>query len=267
MNSVIQQNINIANQNMIKDLENKREKIDDIKKAIQDTIDNSIFYKLQNIEGQLLFKYVAIFLFSFKFFKIVNISIPILIAIVFAYMFTYINYDRDQIYTGTKQKNLDFKLETLEPKPKNFKNHNNLIEFVYSIREFREYNSDSFDKMIQCIDNILQLSKDIKIGTIDTNDHVDVMIDNQKKAMNYLHSIIHNMETSRVIVDKHAQSMQVLKSILKYYIDEAIDISNQRLKQNGYNIMSKIHYKDDLDGFENNSLNSNVYDDKHFKIY
>ena len=75
------------------------------------------------------------------------------------------------------------------------------------------------------------------------------------------------METSRVIVDKHTQSMQVLKSILKYYINESIDISNHRLKQNGYNIMSKIHYKDELDGFENNSLDSNVYDEKHFKIY
>ena len=93
------------------------------------------------------------------------------------------------------------------------------------------------------------------------------MSNNKKKAINYLHSIIHTMETSRVIVNKHTESMKVLNSILKYYIDESIDISNYRLEKKGYDTSSKFFDKDELDGIENNSLDSNVYDKGHFELF
>lgn len=257
----------VPNEQQMQELETKKNKLDTIKKSILSDLDTSIFYKLKTIEGELLFKYIVIFLFTFKIATIINFNFSLVIAIIFGLLFTYINYDRDKIYTSTKQKNLDFKLQTIEPKPKNFKTHNNIIEFIYSIKEFRNYNSDSYDKMIQCIDNILLLSKEIKIGVDRTNNHIDVMIDNKKKAMNYLHSIIHTMETSNVIVDKYEKSLTVLDSILKYYIDEAKDISNYRLEKEGYDSSSKFFYKDELDGFENNSIDSNVYDGSHFMVY
>ena len=35
----------------------------------------------------------------------------------------------------------------------------------------------------------------------------------------------------------------------------------------GYDSSSKFFYKDELDGFENNSIDSNVYDGSHFMVY
>lgn len=267
MNELLKQNNENTQNSKLDDIRKQKTELDKSFNSIQNDIKNSIFVTLKNIEGQLLFKYIIIFIVAFKSFEAINFTTTIFIAILFAFGITYINYDKDKVYTSTKKKNLDFKLNNIYPKPTHFKNHNNLIEFVYSIKEFREYNDDSFDKMIKCIDNILQLYKDINIGTVNTNHHVDIIRDNKQKAVNYLHSIIHTMETSTVIVNKHTTALHTLDSILDYYLQKSIKISNIRLKKHGYNTASKYIYNDELDGIHDTSLNSNVYDHDHFSFY
>ena len=145
-------------------------------------------------------------------------------------------------------------------------NHTKIIEFVYSIKDFRLYNADSFDKMLKCIDNVLQLYNEILIGLHNMTHHIDNMIDNKKKALNYLHSFIYKMEPNDVIINKLNKSLQVLNILLQTYINNVIDISNKQLKKHGYNISSKKFYKDELDGIYINSNDSNKYDLNHFMI-
>ena len=100
------------------------------------------------------------------------------------------------------------------------------------------------------------------------NHHIDNMIDNKKKAINYLHSIIYTMEQNDVIINKLNKSIKILDTLLTYYINEVIDISNKQLKKHGYNISSKKFYKDELDGISINSKNNytNSYDLSHFMV-
>ena len=265
MNELLKQN----NENISKlsDIIKQKENLDQSYNSLKSDIDNSIFFTLKNIEGQLLFKYITIFIIAFKILISINLSSTIFFAILFSFLITYINYDKDKIYTSTKKKNLDFKLNNLYPNPNHFKNQNNIIEFVYSIKDFRDYNDDSFDKMIKCIDNVLQLYKDVKIGTVNTNHHVDNIKDNKQKAINYLHSIIHSMETSNVIIDKHTTALHTLDTLLDNYLQESITISNNKLKKEGYNTSSKYIYKDELQGIHDTSLDSNAYDQGHFNFF
>ena len=248
------------------ELKKKQSQLTDIAKSIQNEIDKSLYLKLSNINGKLLFKYTILFIIVFKIILVSNITFSIFISLMIALIFVYINYDKDTVLSTTKDKQIQFKLNSIYPSPNHFKKHSNVIEFVYSIKDFRLYNPDSFDKMLQCIDNVLQLYNEILIGVHNMNHHIDNMMDNKKKAINYLHSIIYTMEPNDVIINKLNKSIKVLDTLLTYYINEVIDISNKQLKKHGYNITSKKFYKDELDGISINPTNNytNSYDLSHF---
>lgn len=228
---------------------------------IYSNITNSLYYKFNNISKKTLFKYFVIFIFVFKLGLIVKLDFIKLNSILIAIFFIYVIYDKDTILETTDKKVIDYKLNSLYPKPKHIKNQNKLINYLYSIKEFRQYNPDSYDKMIQSIDNFLQIYNDIIIGINYINHNIDIMIDNKKKAVNYLHSIIYNIPEIDVFVNKHTKSINILIILLDSYIDKCIDISNNNIKKNGYNILSKYYYKNEINGFD---TSKNNYDSNHF---
>lgn len=228
---------------------------------INTDIKNSLYYKFNDLDNILLFKYFVLFIIIFKLGLIIKLDFIKLTSILIAIVIIYIFYDKDKILETTDKKVIDFKLNSLYPQPKYIKNHNKLINYLYSIKDFRPYNTDSYDKMIQCIDNILHLYNDIMIGINYTNHNIDLMIDNKKKAVNYLHSIIYNIPEITVIINKHSESIKVLITLLDSYINKCIDISNNKLEKNGYNISSKYYHKNELPGIEQ-PLNN--YDLIHF---
>ena len=67
--------------------------------------------------------------------------------------------------------------------------------------------------MIKCIDNFLLIYNDIKVGVENIPHNIDIMKDNKKKALNYLHSIIYTMETSDVIINKLNKSGSISPSL------------------------------------------------------
>ena len=181
---------------------------------IKNNIQNSLYYNLTKINNRLLFKYFVLFIIIFKLGLLIKLDFIKLTSILIAFVIIYILYDKDQILETTDEKAIDFKLNSLYPQLKYIKNQDRLIKYLYSIKDFRPYNTDSYDKMIQCIDNILKLYNDIMIGIDYTNHNIDLMIDNKKKAINYLHSIIYNIPETVIIVNKHTKAIQVLTVLL-----------------------------------------------------
>jgi len=228
---------------------------------INSDIKNSLYYKFNDLNNILLFKYFVLFIIIFKLGLIIKLDFIKLTSILIAIVIIYLFYDKDKILETTDKKVIDFKLNSLYPQPKHIKNHDRLINYLYSIKDFRPYNTDSYDKMIQCIDNLLKLYNDIIIGINYTNHNIDIMIDNKKKAVNYLHSIIYNIPETVIIVNKHSEAIKVLIILLDSYIHKCIDISNNKLEKNGYNISSKYYHKNEISGFE---MPLNNYDLIHF---
>jgi hypothetical protein len=253
--------------NKINIINKKQDILNTIAHKLQNDINNSIFLKLKNTDGKLLFKYGIIFIIIFKLLLLSNITFSIFVAIIGSLIYVYFIYDKDSIYSTTKNKQLDFKLNSIFPSPKHIKSHPKLIEFVHSIKDFRLYNEDSFDKMLKCIDNVIQIYNELLIGLHNMPHHIDIMIDNKKKAINYLHSIIYNMEEKPVIINKLNKSIKVLNILLQSYIDKAIDISNKELEKNGYDITSRKMHKNELDGIYINNINSNSYDLNNFMVF
>lgn len=244
-------------------LNSETSKLDKIFNNMQYDIENSIYNKVSTIEGSLLFKYIVLFVILLKLFNYINISSQQFIAILFTGIIIYIVYDKDKIYENTEKKSVDFKLNSIYPPQKHFKGHNKIIKFVYSIKEFRIYNIDTFDNMLKCIDNFLKIYEDIQKCILYPHMHIDIMKDNAKNAINYLHSIIHNIETNKIIMDKHMEAVNVLNKLLKNYINKSIDKANNQLKKNGYNIMSKKIYKDEL---ESVSVGNSSIESVHFEL-
>lgn len=242
---------------------NDSSKLDKIFNNIQNDITNSVYNKVSTIEGSLLFKYMMIFAILLKLFNYINISTQQFISVLFTGIIIYIIYDKDNIYSNTEKKSVDFKLNSIYPPQKHFKGHNEIIKFIFSIKEFRIYNIDTFDNMLKCIDNVLKIYEDLEKCMLYPHMHIDIMKDNTKNAINYLHSIIHNIETNKIIMDKHMEAVNVLNKLLQNYINKAIDMSNEQINKNGYDTMSRKIYKGELESF---SLGNSSIESVHFEL-
>lgn len=251
-------NENINNKN----INNEHTKLDKIFNDMQNDINNSIFNKIATLDGELLFKYLILFAILLKFFNYINISVSQFISIIFTLTIIYIIYDKDKIYNNTQQKSINFKLNSIYPQPKYFKGHDEIIKFIFSIRDFRKYNIDSYDNMLQYIDNFLKLHEDLKNCTLHPYMHIDVMKNNAKNALNYLHSIIHNLSPNDLILNKHQKAINILNSLLTFYLNKEIDKLDKFIETNGYNIHTKKIYKDELDSFsfDKSSINSSHFE-------
>ena len=233
-----------------------------IKNDIINNINNSYYYKLNNISGNLLLKYIFYFLIIYKSTTIIKIDIQIIFALIISSIIIFIIYDKDQIYKIAGNKDIEFKLNSIYPKPLYFKNQNNLIDFVYSIKDYRTYNYDSFDKMLKCIDNILRIHNDVKIDSLYCNLNLDVAKDNMNNSINYLHSIIYKLPANHYVENRNYIAIDRLYNILNEYIQEIINICNNKIKQNGFNSSSKWVYSNDIDGLDLASK----HDLNHFKF-
>lgn len=237
-------------------------KLSDIKKDIINNINSSLYYEIINIPGNLLIKYFIYFLILYKILSSITINIQIIFSLVITSIIIFIIYDKDKIYKITGDKDIEFKLNSIYPKPKHFKNQNRLIDFIYSIKDYRPYNPDSFDKMLQCIDNVLKIYNDIQIDTLYCNLNLDVAKDNMTNSLNYLHSLIYKLPANNYVENRHRLAIERLYDILNTYIQDIINICNNKIKQNGFNTTSKWIYSNDVNGIDYGSK----HELNHFKF-
>lgn len=237
-------------------------KLSDINAIINDRIDKSVYNKLVSIPPNDLFKYICVIIFCLLLVRLMNINITIIFGLILGLVIVYLLYDKNELEINTFDDQIKFKLLSIVPKPKNFDNYTKLIQLIYSIRDFYEYNPDIFTNLINSLDSYIRIYEDIKIGIEYCHLNVDVAKQMAKNALNSLHSFIYTIDNNDILEVKLRNAMVELQKLLTYYTNDMITICNSVIDKNGYNTKNKrIHDKGpkEYNLYHNNEYNYEIY--------
>lgn len=211
-----------------------------INNKINQFIENSTYNKLRSIPSNDLFFYIIIIITIIIFIKQLSITINLIFAIIIGLIVVYLLYDKQKLEIGTFDDQIEIKRLSIEPIPKMFKGHTQLIELVYSFRELYEYNPDAFKKMISNIDSFLILYNDINIGIDYCEYSLETAIYLKKEAINNLFSIIYTLKDNTILENKLKNGAIELHRILKQYLITMQKQCYNKIKKNGLTVKNKL---------------------------
>lgn len=94
-----------------------------------------------------------------------------------------------------------------------------LVNFLFSIKDFKKYNPDTYTSIIKTTDNLLRLRKDFEQDLINPVETFRVAEMNYEKAVNYLHSFIISLPKEPTMKNKYQKSLERFQLLLKRNMD------------------------------------------------
>lgn len=226
-----------------KSLEEKKEQeteLDELSSSYQSAKTTGLYNYITEIDNKSLFFFSTVFLLVYNLVIKFHFSISSIIAILVASLIVYFLNERRRTTEFTDMTELEIKLVRITPNPKYFHLDAGIVELVYSMREFRNYNEEAFVEMIMAIDKFLSLTYAIENDVADCHHSVQIAQSFKKQALNHLMSIIHRAPQSEVTQTKLRKAADSLHFILNHHIDVMKTQCNKKIKKDGLNATNKL---------------------------
>lgn len=174
-----------------------------------------------------IIEFILIFLGIYIVLYILNINIHLIVTISLfcaVFYYRYINRENEKKIILTKKKNEMFNNNL----PSKLNEHDQILNFLYFINDFKQYNQQIYDDLLINLNDFLTLITDYQIiqGT-KKKLMEDVIFDTKHKILDGLSSFIYSFNNSPVLRNKLNESINKLNEILNEYISkEKIVIDN-----------------------------------------
>jgi hypothetical protein len=236
----------------LQELEDKEKKLDDLTGQFKAAGKTGLYNYIREIDNKSLLFFCTIFLFVFSLVSKIYFTTSSIVGIIVATLVIYFLNERRRTTDFTDMKELEIKLVRITPSPKYFHLDAGIVELVYSIREFRSYNEESFVEMILSIDVFLAIVYQVENDIADCHHAIQVAQSFKKQALNHLMSIIHRTPQSHEAQTKLRKAADSLHFILNNHIDTITTRCNKRMEKEGLNATnSKVYINQPL-GFDTN---------------
>lgn len=207
-----------------------------------DLFNTNIYDIIDKIPKYNIIIYIFIIFLIFNFVSRLNIRLneilTWMICILLIYFLIKKDYTQFILYTQDKKKQLNFlhklvfnnkdidyaKINNIIVKPignnqKSYLYLNPLIvQFFFNIREYSQYNISSYINSIICSNNVIGLDYQSKIGINKTYLNYESAIEETKKALNELNSVIYSIPSTIESYNKFDKSVKVLHGLLNKHI-------------------------------------------------
>lgn len=217
---------------------------------------------INQIEKKTMFTYMVVFIIIMFLFKLIQPTFLHFFALITALVVIYYMNDKKITTLNSVNRELEFRLKSLIPKPEYFHLDSDLVVLFYNIKEYRIYNREAYDNALKSVDNLLHVKQDLETGVLyRCGENVEIAEDMALKAINHLHSIIHKVPTSENIPEDNFDAGQPYASgtnptkklmaaidklhlILKQHVDDMKNRCNKQQREvTGININTKFFYK------------------------
>ena len=177
-----------------------------------------------------IFMYVVTFVFTLILFKRLTIKLNIILAVI---LVVY-ELQKKHNYTGIIHEQHDTKIKYIMPRIESIKEYEDIVDFLFTIQDFYVYNPQAYEEMIDNIDSLFILYKEVRISNNNCTPLYNIMESKRKNAMNALHSIIYNLPPNKIQTNKLNKAILQLEYILNEYLNEVRTICKKIPKRNGY---------------------------------
>lgn len=207
-----------------------------------DSYNTNIYDIIKKLPKSNIIIYIFIVFILFNFFSRLNIRLNEVLVTLISFVLIYFLIKKDYYefieYTQVKKKELNFlhklmfnegtwdyeRRTNVLVKPLNT-NHKSylylnplLVQFFYNIREYSQYNISSYVNSLLHCNNVIGFEYQTKIGLNNTYENYTIAIDESKKAINELNSVIYNLPSTIVTYTKFDDSIKYLHSLLNQHI-------------------------------------------------
>lgn len=217
---------------------------------------------VSNINRKTLFRYIVIAVFIIALVSFIAPS-PIFLAglSVAIIILTFVN-DKRVSESLDLNEELEYKLNSLFPRPEFFHLNVNAINFFHDFKDLGAYNKQAYSDALDATDNMLRLLFDFRTGSLlDCANHIEVAKDFKDSALNHIDSLFHSFPLTRVTEDKHKRGLENFQLILTRIIDEMNEICSLDIKERGINVRTR--FPDIYDGPR--GFDAKQKDDSFFK--
>lgn len=195
-----------------------------------------VFTFIDGINNKTLFWYIIIIFFFLVVFSRFSVQLNIIFGIIIAVLVIFYLQEREQISTATQEKQTETKLEYIKPEPEKFKNHPDIIDFVFSVQDFYVYNPQAYEEFIDNLDNFFSLHRDIFGGNQLQNSYYQIAESKKMNAQNAFMSLIHSLPSNKFITEKFDRAHKRLETILNKYLNELYDRCQTDILRDGFDI-------------------------------
>lgn len=244
----------------LQNINKKNKKIDEISDNINNKVDNSLYFKLTQINSSELFNYIIIIIITITTINYFKIPLKGFIGLFVGLVIAYIYYNKKILESSAYNNDLQLKLELIKPSPKLFNNYPELINLFFNIREFYDYNNKAITSCIENVDSLLQIYSDINVGLKYCDKNVDVIKMIKTNALNDLHSVIFSLENNKLLEKKLKKALNELHRILNYFENNMIDVCNKKIDDSGYTNDKKYLYKNEPKAYNLSRNNKDFYE-------
>ena len=220
---------------------------------------DNIFRNLETSDNTVLFKYLVILIIFLAIFRLLPIGINIVFGIGLAVLLVLYLNSKKQYDEKQKEELMDSKKKQIRPKPIRIQDYEDLVNFIYSIQDLYIYNPQSYEEMIDEIDNFLLIYEEAKNIPNLSGINYGLMDKYKLNAINSLHAIIYNLTNHKSMIDKLNRATDELDVILNKYSMEIYNQYQVYLVKYGYQNSTKLINKGPKEG--------NYYEDKEYTYY
>ena len=138
-----------------------------------------------------------------------------------------------------KVKNIyDKKRSLIRPKSRKLSSNEypEMIDFIFSIQDMYKYNVPAYQEMIEHIDNFYELYEQSKITHSLSGLNYGIAEDKRREAVNALHSLIYNVPTNHIVMNKLENAVNKLFNLLGERLDEIYTLNKNYILLNGYSV-------------------------------
>ena len=207
---------------------------------------NKSFYKFINdIQSKNILIYVIIISIFITIFGEFNLNIGHIIGIVFGIIIIYYFNDYYTIQYEDEIQTTEMKLNSIIPKPSFFYIDATIIDLVYNLLEFSNFNPSDFAKMIYNIDNLFKLELDFEKGVANCDFIYDNVRQLKKDALNNMVNILNSIPAIDSLRKKFTEGIKTMQIYLQDHLDK---IKGECLKQRNVNggISSESHLMENV---------------------
>lgn len=166
------------------------------------------------------------------------------VGLLMAIFFIYFRIDQKRSTVSSLNKELQFRMNSLNPRPQNFHMDPDLINLFYNIREFRAYNTEAYTHSLKSADLLLKTKAELEVGVYHCKENLDLMQEMQKESLNHLQTIIFKSPIPKAVTVKLQRALNALQVLLRRHIDDAVRICQKQYKQRGIDINTHFVYND-----------------------
>lgn len=194
------------------------------------------------IDEKTLYWYIVIFVLVIYIFTFINVTISLIFGTIIGMVIIIYMYSNYQILKKQELELFEQKRESITPniQQNEIIKYNEIVDFIFSIQDFYEYNQQAYEDLLESIDHFFILYDEINIDNSLSGINYEMMETKMKTALNTLSSIIIELPKNKKYDNKLLKSVNMLKYLLEKYLNKVKEINNKYIYENGYTSITKI---------------------------